>query len=454
MVDVSDAIARVTAATSHYGVLGVSFDTSDRELKAAYRSLSLALHPDKCAHPESAAAFKKVSEAHAILSDPLRRRSYEFDRLQRAQAPPQQQPSAMTRASTSAPAPWMPAAQPPPKPLWESAEDRANAKVGLLERENRELERELKLAIQELHHERGLERERHRKHDAELSVQRRLAAEARAEREGVRREMEERLAEERAQQRRTRQEDASRIEQLQLEARAAREEVELLHNLLERVKGEVEVLAGRDVAATLANRLVAMLAGGDISPDVSDAAPPPSCTAGAAPSVVEGPALPPSGHPAARPPAVARSVEKDAFGNYVVIERDASTGAATVSAARLHAEAARAAGSRTAPSMPRSARHAGDASDGCASGGGAFGDGAFSSGAASSGGGGKRSMSAALEALLRRLGLGHLIGRFEEEEIVDLPLLRSFGPQLAPNMREIGVDEARITQLQAALATG
>lgn len=72
------ALRRVLGAKTHYDVLGISrtpFDAS--ELKKAYRSLSLLLHPDKNSDPKADAAFKRLQGAYTVLSDLSKRKQYD-----------------------------------------------------------------------------------------------------------------------------------------------------------------------------------------------------------------------------------------------------------------------------------------------------------------------------------------------------------------------------------------
>jgi len=75
----------------YYEILGVSVDASAEEIKRAYRRLAFEHHPDR--NPDDRGAeerFKVISEAYAVLSDPLKRSWFDNARSAAVQpgAPP------------------------------------------------------------------------------------------------------------------------------------------------------------------------------------------------------------------------------------------------------------------------------------------------------------------------------------------------------------------------------
>src|SRR6266568_8357246 len=66
------------ARTDYYGVLGVTREASEDEIRSAYRKLARQYHPDVNQADEASARFREVTEAYEVLADPQRRQRYDM----------------------------------------------------------------------------------------------------------------------------------------------------------------------------------------------------------------------------------------------------------------------------------------------------------------------------------------------------------------------------------------
>jgi molecular chaperone DnaJ len=66
------------AKKDYYEVLGINRDTSDEDIKKAYRKLAMQHHPDRNPdNPKAEEKFKEAKEAYEILCDPDKRAAYD-----------------------------------------------------------------------------------------------------------------------------------------------------------------------------------------------------------------------------------------------------------------------------------------------------------------------------------------------------------------------------------------
>lgn len=73
-----EMVRRIKRCGDYYEVLSITKDSTDTDIKKAYKRLALQLHPDKNRAPGSVEAFKSVGNAVAVLTDPQKRKAYDL----------------------------------------------------------------------------------------------------------------------------------------------------------------------------------------------------------------------------------------------------------------------------------------------------------------------------------------------------------------------------------------
>ena len=74
---------------TNYDILGVALTASDTEIRDAYRQRAREVHPDSAARTtaNSSVRMAEISQAWAVLSDPVRRRQYDAVFVERTKFP-------------------------------------------------------------------------------------------------------------------------------------------------------------------------------------------------------------------------------------------------------------------------------------------------------------------------------------------------------------------------------
>lgn len=83
---------------NYYDILGIDKNATKKQIKKAYRKLSMKYHPDKKPNdPIATEKFKEINQAHQILIDETKRRDYDLQMPdEKTPEPPQETPKQTT----------------------------------------------------------------------------------------------------------------------------------------------------------------------------------------------------------------------------------------------------------------------------------------------------------------------------------------------------------------------
>jgi DnaJ family protein B protein 12 len=72
-----EACEKIIKNNNYYEILGVTKETSNDDIKKAYKKLALKFHPDKNKSTKAEEAFKKIATAYQTLTDPKKRELFD-----------------------------------------------------------------------------------------------------------------------------------------------------------------------------------------------------------------------------------------------------------------------------------------------------------------------------------------------------------------------------------------
>ena len=101
---------------THYEILGVSRESSAAEIRTAYRRIALEHHPDKSDTADSRAIFLSAKESYEVLSDPIKKKSYDFALDLMVPPAPRERPQPKAEPKTEPKQEPKPQPKPEPKP--------------------------------------------------------------------------------------------------------------------------------------------------------------------------------------------------------------------------------------------------------------------------------------------------------------------------------------------------